>query len=162
MTTKDNSVDVAAAGIEAAPVSTDVLNDALSDALNLKPLATPFGTFSKFLMELKDQRERVRTSAAVIMRALVEAGIEDPKEEKDPARRQYLEMLKENGIPSFKAFYHAAGTQRFAMSVLSFLKSAAANGQQLKQTLIILRGPLFVAVLRHEGLAGKWLSNSTS
>jgi predicted Ser/Thr protein kinase len=140
MTTNDNSVDVAVAGTEVAAVSTDALDSALSDALNLKPLVTPFGSFSKFLMELKNQRERVCTSAAVIMRALVEAGIEDPKEEKDPARRQYLEMLKENGIPSFKAFYHAAGTQRFAMSVLSFLKSAAANGQQLKQMLIIEGG----------------------
>lgn len=114
--------------------------DPLEEALTLQPLTTPVGTYIQFLRELKKNQQYVRTAAAVILAALTNAGVEDPAEETDPERRQYLEMLKEMNIPSLKAFKHAAGTQRFAAQLLSFLKSAAANGQQLYQMLVIEGG----------------------
>jgi predicted Ser/Thr protein kinase len=114
--------------------------DPLERALALQPLTTPVGSYVEFLKGLKDNQQFVRTAAAVILSALSACGVEDPAEETDPERRQYLEMLKEMNIPSLKAFKHAAGTQRFAAQILSFLKSAAANGQQLYQMLVIEGG----------------------
>lgn len=109
--------------------------------LRLSPLVDQPIPFEDFLLELLDHPERADSAPAVVFRAVMAMGVEDPDKEPDPDRRLYLKMLQEMNVPSLMAFKHTAGTQRFAMQPMAFLKSAGSNGNQLRQMLIIEGGP---------------------
>ncbi|HMP50798.1 MAG TPA: hypothetical protein PKD05_04525, partial [Candidatus Melainabacteria bacterium] len=117
-------------------------NGDLNKALALTPLSGDPIPFSQFLTELKGKTNRVATAPAVVLRAIHDMGKEDYKEEDDPERRRFLQVLEQAGIPSWRAFYHVCGSQLFANRLLKrFLEPAAANGAQLKKMLIVEGGP---------------------
>lgn len=113
----------------------------LSSMLRIKPLTESSISYFEFLEGLADNPERADSAAAVLFKAIIAMEAEDPAQEPDPERRQYLEMLQANRIPSLQAFKHVAGSQRFARQPLSFLVSAAAGGAQREQMLIFDGGP---------------------
>ena len=117
-------------------------NGDLNKALALTPLSGDPIPFVTFLSELKGKSGRVATAPAVVLRAIHDMGKEDYKEEDDPERRRFLQVLEQAGIPSWRAFYHVCGSQLFANRLLKrFLEPAAANGAQLKKMLIVEGGP---------------------
>ena len=112
----------------------------LEELLGLKPLVEESITFPEFLKYLKDHPDRVDTAAARLVRAVEEKGIVSP-EEAGPDRRAYIQLLKELRIPAYKAFDHVRGAQRFAHRLMTHYKSAAKNGYQMRQALVLLSGP---------------------
>lgn len=106
----------------------------------LPPLKRPSITCKEWLCSLKENPERADTAQALILRALEKMGVEKIEDEEDPERKQYLQMLASQGIPSFLAFKKVAGSQLFQMSIVFFLTAAAANGAQLNQ-IASVEGP---------------------
>ncbi len=115
--------------------------DSLKKILQLTPLAENSIKFEEFLTALHDHPGRADSAAAVLFRAIIAMGEEDIESEPSAKRRQYLRMLKDLGIPALKAFRHVAGSQRFAMQPLSFLRSAGDGGSQRLQMIIFDGGP---------------------
>ena len=74
-------------------------NDDLSNALGLQPLVDSTMSFVDFLKELKGNEDRVATAPAIVLKAIHDLGMEDPREETNPERRRFLEVLKKVGIP---------------------------------------------------------------
>lgn len=114
----------------------------LSTLLRLSPLAGDPIPFPQFLAELHQYPERTDPAHALVLRSIEAMGIEDPEEEPDPERKQFLKHLRDNhGIVSLKAFHHVVGSQRFSSRVTSWLGAARNGGAQLRQMLIIEGGP---------------------
>jgi predicted Ser/Thr protein kinase len=115
-------------------------NPKLNELLGLKPLREDTFAFPEFLRRLKEHPEAADTSAALLVRAIKDAGevnIDDA-----PAwRKPYLKMLKALGIPNYKAFEHVRGSQRTVARTVKFLEAAAQNGYQLRQMLTLVGGP---------------------
>ena len=68
-------------------------NGDLNKALALTPLSGDPIPFVTFLSELKGKSGRVATAPAVVLRAIHDMGKEDYKEEDDPERRRFLQVL---------------------------------------------------------------------
>lgn len=119
---------------------------ALAAAVSLEPLTGKPIPFLQFLSELKEHPERALTAAGLIVGAVKKRGlvndadIEEIQKE-SPDRARYLRMLKAQGIPLYKAFMHVRGSQRTVARIMKFLESAASNGYQLRQLLVIIGGP---------------------
>lgn len=109
----------------------------IQELLQLSPLVEKAITFEEFLLELREHPERADSAAALLFRAVSAMGVERADDEADPDRRLYLQMLSDVGIPSFNAFKHVAGSQRFAVQVMRFLRSAGAGGAQAQQMLVV-------------------------
>jgi predicted Ser/Thr protein kinase len=116
-------------------------HERVRNLLRLSPLAEKSIGYDEFLAELAEHPERGDSAAAVLFRAITAMGVEDPAEETNPKRRQYLKLLKDLNIPSLRAFKHVAGSQRFALQPMTFLLSASAGGAQRQQMMIIDGGP---------------------
>lgn len=111
------------------------------DDFALKPLVEDSMSLLKYMQELNDNPERNDTAPALVLRCLTDMGIEKPEDyPKDSEMRLYLEMLREQGIVSFKALSRVAGSQRFQAQIASSLSNAAANGAQLYQMLVVEGG----------------------
>src|SRR5579875_33077 len=108
--------------------------------LRLTPLVEDSIPFDEFIMSLAEHPERADSAFAVVHRAILWMGVENPDQEPDPERRQYLKMLAELDVPSLNAFKHVAGNQRFALGPMQFLKSASGNGADARKMLIIEGG----------------------
>jgi hypothetical protein len=113
----------------------------LKALLRLSPLVEKPMPFGEFLADLSEHPERIEPAASGLYRAIMAMGVEDPEQEPDPERQMFLKALKENGIPSLKAFYHVSGSQRFATGPIAFLKSAAGGGKQREQMIVVWGGP---------------------
>lgn len=108
---------------------------------SLDPIARPDISYDEFLGSLPQHVERAWCSPAVILKAIEAMGFEKAEDEKDPERKQYLEMLQELGYKSYLAFKHVAGSQRFIQDVLvRMLESATTGGDEIRKYLII-EGP---------------------
>ena len=116
-------------------------HERVKSILRLTPLAQKPIPFLEFLTDLIEHPERSDSAAAVLFRAITAMGVEDPADEPNLERRQYLKMLKDLNIPSLVAFKHVAGSQRFALLPMNFLLSAGAGGAQRQKMIIIDGGP---------------------
>jgi predicted Ser/Thr protein kinase len=109
--------------------------------LQLTPLASKSISFEEFLLSLSEHPGRADTASAILFRAIESMGEEDIESEPNTKRRQYLRMLKDLDVPALKAFRHVAGSQRFAMQPMSFLRSASEGGAQRLQMIVFDGGP---------------------
>lgn len=119
-------------------------NDRLSTLLSMEPSSVETITFGEYLSRLaenpKENAWMAQTAASMIVRAIEQKGelkIEAVPEE----RRPYLSMLKQFGIPSWKAFDRVRGSQRTVHKILTHLRAAAQGGYQLRLALILVGGP---------------------
>jgi predicted Ser/Thr protein kinase len=110
------------------------------ELLGLKPLVEESVPLWDFLKSLKEHPERVDTAAARLVRAVKEKGIIKP-EEVDPDRRPYIQLLTDMKIPVYRVFDQVRGVQRFAQRLMAHYESAAKNGYQMRQALVLLSGP---------------------
>lgn len=113
----------------------------MRDILKLTPLTDPPMPFVQFLLELKEHRERADTAPALVLSAILALGEEKVEDEPDHERRLFLQTSKEAGFPSYNAFKHDCGSQRFTGFMLAFLRAAGSNGAQLKKMVIVEGGP---------------------
>lgn len=114
--------------------------DGLTELLGLKPLVAETMSFPEFLGSLKEHPERADTAAALFVRAVKSLG-EENIDEAHPERQPYLRMLRAMKIPSYKAFAGVRGSQRVVARLMKFYESAAQNGYQLRQMLVLCGGP---------------------
>lgn len=114
--------------------------DGLSELLGLKPLVAGTISFSDFLGSLKEHPERADTAAALFVRAVKSLG-EENIEDAHPDRQPYLRMLRAMKLPSYNAFAGVRGSQRVVARLMKFYESAAQNGYQLRQMLVLCGGP---------------------
>lgn len=114
--------------------------DGLEELLGLKPLVAETMSFPEFLSSLKEHPERADTAAALFVRAVKSLG-EENIDEAHPERQPYLRMLRSMKIPSYKAFAGVRGSQRVVARLMKFYESAAQNGYQLRQMLVLCGGP---------------------
>lgn len=118
----------------------------LEELLSLEPLTGSPIKLLQFLKELNDHPERAETAAALLARSVKSLGEMTEREineleKSKPVRARYLRMLKARGVPLYNAFAHVRGSQRTVARIMKFLESAAENGYQLRQLLVILGGP---------------------
>mgnify|MGYP003384811737 CR=1 FL=1 len=112
----------------------------LRSLLELKPVKEEDLTFGQFLARLKDQPHIAETAPSLLVRAVESLG--EVEIDKVPAaRRPYLRRLKQQGIPSYKAFDHVRGSQRIVHALLKHWRAAASNGYQLFQAVALRGGP---------------------
>ncbi len=114
--------------------------DGLNELLGLKPLVAGTISFSDFLGSLKEHPERADTAAALFVRAVKSLG-EENIDEAHPDRQPYLRMLRAMKLPSYNAFSGVRGSQRVVARLMKFYESAAQNGYQLRQMLVLCGGP---------------------
>jgi serine protein kinase len=114
--------------------------DGLTELLGLKPLVVETMSFPEFLSSLSEHPERADTAAALFVRAVKSLG-EENIDEAHPDRQPYLRMLRAMKIPSYKAFAGVRGSQRVVARLMKFYESAAQNGYQLRQMLVLCGGP---------------------
>lgn len=110
------------------------------ELLGLKPLVVKSVPLWDFLQSLKEHPERVDTAAARLVRAVKEKGIIKP-EEVDPDRRPFIQLMTDLKIPVYRVFDEVRGVQRFAQRLMAHYESAAKNGYQMRQALVLLSGP---------------------
>jgi len=114
--------------------------DGLNELLGLKPLVAGTISFSDFLGSLKEHPERADTAAALFVRAVKSLG-EENIDDAHPDRQPYLRMLRAMKLPSYNAFSGVRGSQRVVARLMKFYESAAQNGYQLRQMLVLCGGP---------------------
>lgn len=106
----------------------------------LKPIADEPVDFVDYLKDLKKHQHDCKVAPARVFRAIEAMGWEDPKDEKDPKRKAFLEMLEYMNVKSYKAFRHVAGSQRFGFRFMTWLNRGATGGEEQKRFLIIEGG----------------------
>ena len=112
--------------------------DQLRTLLGLHPVTAEKITFGEFLKRLKTEPHIAQTAASLLVHAIESSGeVTDAL----PERRPYLQMLKQFGVSSYKAFDHVRGSQRTVNRILNHLRAGAANGYQLRLALILRGGP---------------------
>ena len=113
-------------------------NEQLSkDDFALTPLVDKPFPFMQYLQELKDHPERNDPAPKLLLRCLKEMGFDKPEDYKDdPEMRLYVEMLRDQGVYSFKALNRVAGSQRFQTTLASVLANARAIFRK-----IVVEGP---------------------
>jgi predicted Ser/Thr protein kinase len=115
-------------------------NQKLLELLALDKLVERSIPFPEFLQELKGRPEAADTAAALIVRAIKARGEVDIASV-SPERQPYVTMLKQLGIPNYRAFEQVRGSQRLVARIMKFLEAAAQNGYQLRQMITIVGGP---------------------
>ncbi len=107
------------------------------DDFKLTPLVDKPFPFMQYVQELKDHPERNDPAPKLLLRCLKEMGLDKPEDyADDPEMRLYVEMLRDQGVYSFKALNRVAGSQRFQTNLASVLSNARAIFRKL-----VVEGP---------------------
>lgn len=107
------------------------------DDFKLTPLVDQPMSFMAYLQDLNKHPERNDPAPKVLLRCLKEMGFDEPEDYKDdPEMRLYVEMLREQGVHSFKVLNRVAGSQRFQTGLASVLANARAIFRK-----IVVEGP---------------------
>lgn len=102
------------------------------DDFKLTPLVEKPFPFMQYMQELKDHPERNDPAPKLLLRCLHEMGLDKPEDyADDPEMRLYVEMLRDQGVFSFKALNRVAGSQRFQTNLASVLANARAIYRKL-------------------------------
>ncbi len=107
------------------------------DDFKLTPLVDQPMSFMAYLQDLSEHPERNDPAPRLLLRCLKEMGFDDPEDYKDdPEMRLYIEMLREQGVYSYKVLNRVAGSQRFQTQLASVLANARAIYRK-----IVVEGP---------------------
>ncbi len=124
---------------------TDLIDDEnlsalLTGDLRMESQTVETITVLEFLKKLRTHPEIAQPAHGLVLQRIKAGGEVDIDAE--PLERQgYLRRLKAMRIPTWRVFDHIRGSQRTIARIVSYLESAAANGMQLRQALILIGGP---------------------